>query len=68
MVLKLRLTVNPKKCPQNHKCPAIAICPKGAISQETINSLPVINGDLCVVCGKCTEFCPMEAFEKVDIK
>ena len=62
----MTLIVHKEKCPQNHKCSSIAVCPAGAITQETIYSLPVVDGDLCIVCGKCIEFCPKCAFEKVD--
>jgi predicted metal-binding protein len=30
---KMKLAINAEKCPQNHKCPSIAVCPKGAITQ-----------------------------------
>jgi len=58
------LTVNKDKCPQDHKCPSIPVCPKGAISQKDNHSLPEIDGDKCIVCGKCMKFCPKGAFEK----
>jgi len=60
----MELIINKNKCPQNHKCPAIAVCPKRAISQKDHFSLPVIDSDKCIVCGKCIQFCPMGAFEK----
>jgi ferredoxin len=61
----MELIINKNKCPRNHKCPAIAICPKRAISQKDIHSLPIIDHDQCIVCGKCIRFCPKGAFEKV---
>lgn len=61
----MELIINRNKCPQNHKCPAIAVCPQGAITQENPFSLPVIDTDKCIVCGKCIRFCPMGAFEKI---
>jgi Fe-S-cluster-containing hydrogenase component 2 len=61
----MKLTVNKDKCPQNHKCPSIAVCPQGAISQADIYALPEVDADKCVVCGKCIEYCPKGAFEKV---
>jgi Fe-S-cluster-containing hydrogenase component 2 len=64
--MKMKLLVNKDKCPQNHKCPSIAVCPKGAISQKDIYSLPEIDGEKCVLCGKCMEYCPKGAFEKVE--
>jgi len=62
----MKLVVNADKCPQNHRCPSIAVCPRGAISQENIRALPVIDETLCILCGKCMQFCPKGAFEKTD--
>jgi len=59
----MKLIVNKKKCPQNHKCPSIPVCPKGAITQKDINSLPEVDEQLCILCGKCMKFCPKGAFE-----
>ena len=55
----MKILVNKQKCPQNHVCPSIKVCPKGAISQETPFSLPVVDAEKCIVCGKCMQFCPM---------
>lgn len=60
--MKKIITVDAAKCPQNHKCPAIAVCPKGAISQTDIYALPVVDTTLCILCGKCKTFCPKGAF------
>lgn len=49
-----------EKCPQNHKCPAISVCPVGALSQKDIEA-PAVDHDLCIRCGKCANFCPMKA-------
>jgi len=62
----MKLVVNARKCPQNHRCPAIAVCPTQAISQKSMFSLPIIDTEKCVVCGKCLRYCPMGAFEKVE--
>ena len=62
----MKLVVNAAKCPQNHKCPSIAVCPQGAISQKDIYSLPVVDEALCILCGKCMQFFPKGAFEKID--
>jgi Fe-S-cluster-containing hydrogenase component 2 len=61
----MKLIINKNKCPQNHKCPAMAVCPKAAITQKDNFSLPVIDENKCIVCGKCIRFCPMGAFEKI---
>ncbi|MCI8348636.1 MAG: 4Fe-4S binding protein [Firmicutes bacterium] len=62
----MKIIVNKHKCPQNHRCPSIAVCPKEAISQKDNFSLPVVDGEKCIVCGKCMRFCPKDAFEKVE--
>lgn len=62
----MRIVVNKQKCPQNHRCPSIAVCPKGAITQDNHFSLPVVDEKTCIVCGKCMRFCPKGAFEKVE--
>jgi len=58
------ITIDKNKCPQNHRCPSINVCPVGAISQNGFE-LPVINQELCVECGKCINFCPRKAIQKV---
>lgn len=57
------MTVDPNRCPQNHKCPALTVCPVGAIMQKG-NGLPEIAQDKCIDCGRCISFCPMKAFRK----
>lgn len=54
------MRVDSRRCPQNHRCPAIRVCPVDAITQEG-NGLPQIS-DKCISCGKCVSFCPMGAF------
>lgn len=49
-----------EKCPQDHKCPAISVCPVGALSQKDIEA-PAVDGEKCIGCGKCSSFCPMKA-------
>jgi len=62
----MKMKINPARCPQNHRCPAMRICPRDAISQKDNYSLPVIDDERCIVCGKCIRFCPMGAFEKYE--
>jgi len=57
------LSINSKRCPQNHRCPAIKVCPSGAISQKG-NELPVIDSNLCTECMTCVSFCPTRAINK----
>ena len=58
------ITIDKNRCPQNHKCPAIKVCPVNAISQ-TDYKLPVINNEICIECKKCIKFCPMRAIHEV---
>lgn len=59
----MNLTVNADRCPQNHRCPAINVCPVDAITQDGYG-LPKIDPDKCISCMKCTSYCPMGAFEQ----
>ena len=58
------ISVDPKKCPQNHSCPAINVCPVGAITQEGFN-LPKIDSSKCIQCKKCISFCPKKAIKEI---
>ncbi len=58
--MKRVLKVRKERCPQNHKCPAVKICPVGALSQKE-NEAPLIDYEVCISCGKCASFCPMQA-------
>ena len=54
------LAVKQSKCPQNHPCPSVRVCPVGALSQKGY-SAPVVDMDKCIKCGKCVKFCPKRA-------
>jgi Fe-S-cluster-containing hydrogenase component 2 len=54
------LVINKKRCPQNHPCPAVRVCPVGALKQTGYKA-PTVNADQCIKCGKCVNFCPMRA-------
>lgn len=58
------ITIDKNRCPQNHKCPAIKVCPVNAISQTDFE-LPVIDITICIECKKCINFCPMRAIQLV---
>jgi len=49
-------------CPQNHACPAIAVCKFEALSQQGFNA-PTVDEDKCTDCGKCARFCPKGALQ-----
>lgn len=56
----MAMNVDKNRCPQNHKCPAISVCPVNAISQEGYG-LPIVDQEKCIECMKCVRFCPMRA-------
>lgn len=48
------------RCPENHPCPAVRVCPVNAIKQNKFNA-PEIDLEKCIDCKKCVRFCPMGA-------
>lgn len=56
----MELKVIKQRCPQNHKCPSLSVCPVNALQQEGYNA-PTVDHDKCIKCGKCSMFCPMKA-------
>ncbi len=59
-----KLIVIKEKCPQNHPCPSVSICPVGALKQSGHNA-PTVDPDTCIRCGKCTYVCPRRALAMV---
>ena len=57
-----KLTVDKDLCPQDHRCPAMRVCPTGALVQESF-ALPSVLYDKCILCGKCVSFCPKKALK-----
>jgi Fe-S-cluster-containing hydrogenase component 2 len=58
----MKIIVDKKLCPQNHPCPAVRVCPVGAIKQNNFD-LPIIDEEKCIKCKKCVKFCPMGAIQ-----
>lgn len=56
----MSMSVIVKRCPQNHPCPLVRLCPVGAIAQDGYNA-PTIDAEKCIACGKCIDGCPMGA-------
>jgi Fe-S-cluster-containing hydrogenase component 2 len=58
------LYVHKNRCPENHPCPAIRVCPAAALTQDRY-SAPVVDMEKCVSCGKCVRYCPMGAIRLI---
>ena len=56
----LKLVVKINRCPQNHPCPSVRVCPADALSQKGY-SAPDVDAEKCIKCGKCVKFCPKGA-------
>lgn len=63
-----KIQVIESRCPQNHPCPVVRICPENAISQKDFSSAPVIDQENCANCGKCVRMCGYGAFQTVSEK
>jgi ferredoxin len=59
----MSIRVEAGRCPQNHRCPAMRICPVDAISQNG-NDAPLIDEEKCIDCGKCAKMCPYGVFQQ----
>ncbi len=59
----MSIYVEARRCPQDHRCPAIRFCPVDAISQ-TGHDAPVVDNEKCISCGKCFRVCPYAAFQE----
>ncbi|MEZ4357198.1 MAG: 4Fe-4S binding protein [Eubacteriales bacterium] len=55
-----KLIVIEERCPQNHPCPSMRVCPTRALKQDGF-SAPTVNYEKCIACGKCVRFCPKSA-------
>lgn len=58
----MKTKVITSRCPQNHLCPSVKVCPVNALKQEGYNA-PTVIEDKCIKCGKCVNFCPMGAIQ-----
>ncbi len=64
---KARIAViNSNRCDKSPFCPVKRVCPVKAVSQKVSifgSSVPVIDKEKCISCGKCVAVCPMRAVQ-----
>lgn len=63
--MKKELKVIEENCPKNHACPAVKVCPVGALTQKDFEA-PKVDYSKCIKCGKCSNFCPKKALVLVE--
>lgn len=56
----MQILFDKNRCPQNHPCPAVKVCPVGAIKQNSF-AAPVVDQEKCIQCEECAMVCPMGA-------
>jgi ferredoxin len=56
------VTVHAQRCPQNHPCPSLGVCPTGAITQRGVKA-PSVDQDKCIDCGRCARSCRVFQWE-----
>lgn len=62
-MLFFMIKITSERCPQNHACPLVRVCPKQAITQEGFNA-PKIDVAKCVECLICVNKCAYRVFSK----
>ena len=59
----MAIMVDKRRCPQNHPCPSVRVCPAGALTQKGFDA-PAVDRSKCILCKKCVRCCPMGAIRE----
>jgi protein NrfC len=55
------VTFDPTRCDKNPYCPAVGVCPTGALFIDKETHTPSFDESRCTGCGTCVSSCPMRA-------
>ncbi|MGH4141064.1 ATP-binding protein [Clostridium sp.] len=58
----MKIKIINSRCPENHPCPSVRVCPVNALQQVGFDA-PTVLEDKCTKCGKCVKYCPMGAIQ-----
>lgn len=59
--MKKQVNLIKERCPNNHKCRVVKLCPAKALSQKE-KEVPKIDKEKCISCQKCITLCPKNVF------
>jgi ferredoxin len=59
----MAIIVDKNRCPQNHPCPSVKVCPVSALIQHGFDA-PEVDENKCITCKKCVNYCPMGAIKE----
>lgn len=57
----MQIIVDKNRCPQNHPCPAVKVCPVNALNQNGFDA-PTIDQEKCIICKNCVMYCQSGQF------
>ena len=59
------IIIDKKKCPADHNCPLVILCPVKAITQTGF-AAPEINTRICTECKRCVNHCVYKVFTYIE--
>lgn len=68
--MKKIAVVDSNICDKSPFCPVKRVCPENAITQEGNffnTSVPIIDPNRCIGCGKCVNYCPHKAVSIIKV-
>ncbi|QGZ99249.1 MULTISPECIES: 4Fe-4S binding protein [Dehalobacter] len=60
----MAIVIDKNRCPENHPCPSVKVCPVNALIQQRYKA-PKVDAESCIECNKCVNYCPMGAIKNL---